>query len=730
MRRLLVALLLLHATSATAADALRWYTFPDEAAQAARAERKMLFVHYKPSCGTGDCGTRVDLLVSGALEDPIIARALDAFVLLRVLSGSPLHAITNQVRGRTSMIALFDASGVRLAVLNDAGSTMELGEELLRFRGVRETVAEAAALRLAGHAAAADLTVAKALSSAMQHAAAMACFERAAQAFEESGDREAEQFARIGAAVAAHVAGRQRGKNAWTTLAGILDHPASNAVAAEAHLAFGAIQNTRRSTQRAIRSYRKAYELAAPGSATEELARAALQRLDRKPLPVKAAAQTKLRIVPPARMTFTGKGDFLVEADSSIAAVELYLDGQRVATKSRRPFRMSIDVGATPRVRTVKARGLDRKGAVAGEAVVTVNDRADAFFVTITAPAAATTQGAPQAELDVRVPPGRTLREVALWWNERPLATLTHAPFRTPLDLDPGEFGYLRAVATLDDGSSSEATRIYNANTVTATSDVGAVHVIATVTDREGKRIAGLTAADFAITDDKTPVTPALRSSADEPVTYGIVIDSSSSMTGNVLYAISAATDFLSRALRPGDQAFAVAFDTSPRLVHPRSGDLATLREAILGIAPVGGTSIFDGVTFALQQFQGVPGKKALIVISDGREGSSSASANVCERMAGAVGVPIYVIAPKGGARLAHALLPLAELTGGRMLYALAPESFASRFEQLADEIRGQYVLSFERPPGVKEGTWRSIRVGVRGRGDAVIRTIRGYRAS
>jgi VWFA-related protein len=281
----------------------------------------------------------------------------------------------------------------------------------------------------------------------------------------------------------------------------------------------------------------------------------------------------------------------------------------------------------------------------------------------------------------------------------------------------------------LEDGATAEAMKLYNASGVSESVEVGAVTVIASVTDANGDRIGGLAASDFTIADEGIAVTPELRSSDEDPVTIGIAIDSSSSMAGRQLYVIRAATEFLGRALRPQDQAFIVAFDTGPRLIHPRSGDTKTLRESIYTLSPQGGTSIFDGVTFSLQQFQGILGKKALVVFSDGNEGTSSASARECEKLARTVGVPLYGIVPPDGNRKRNALTGIAAETGGTMFFGEPEETFPKLFDRLAEEIRGQYVLSFTRPAVVKAGSWRPIRVGVR-RPDANVRAIQGYRAN
>jgi Ca-activated chloride channel homolog len=315
-------------------------------------------------------------------------------------------------------------------------------------------------------------------------------------------------------------------------------------------------------------------------------------------------------------------------------------------------------------------------------------------------------------------------------WNGKDVAALTSAPFRTRIDVPRGEFGYLRAVAVLDDGAAAETTKVYNSSGVSESVEVGNVTVIATVNDAKGERIAGLASKDFSIRDEGQAVTPELRSTDEDPVTIGIAVDSSASMAGRQLYVIRAATQFLGRALRPQDQAFVVSFDTGARLVHPRSSDAASLRESVFSLTPQGGTSIFDGVTFALQQFQGITGKKALLVFSDGLEGTSSASAKECERLARAVGVPVYVVVPPRGAKdRKNALSGIAGLTGGTMFYDQPVQTFPAMFDRLAAEMRGQYVLSFTRPAGIRTGAWRSIRVSV-DRRDANVRTIQGYRAN
>jgi Ca-activated chloride channel family protein len=739
-----------------------WQTSSAAAMQAARAQHRMLFVHFQDVCGK--CNDKLDAMVAKGGSDPLFVHALDAYVPLRVTSQEQPDAIGDELARKHDgpVLAVYDASGVLLSLIDKRASWDGVLEDLLRYRAVRRQLVRAAELRVSGHVPEADMALGTALLNVGASGAATQRLTAAAKAFRAARQEEPAQMADILAA-SGWYASKQQGKGRML-VNDVIKKPATKAVEAEAHLMHAQMleASSRKTVTRqmampssasprnrpqtaatipvttssytdpaalalAIESYRKAYDLAAPGSIVLEHSRRALARIDDRPLPPKEGMQTLLRLIPPARQTVIGDADFLVETSGGIARVDFYLDEVKVHSTEKAPFRAEIDVGSVPRARTVKAIGFDGGGAAKGEAVVTINDRVDAFFVNIVAPAAAKLAGTYPVELDVHVPPGRELKQVDVSWNGKDLASLKTAPFRTSVDVPAEEFGYLRAVALLDDGSSTEATRVYNSAGASASVEVGAVTVIASVSDKSGNRRAGLQSEDFAIEDEGMRVPAELRSSDDEPVTIGLAIDSSSSMRGRLVYAIRAATEFLGRALRPQDQAFVVAFDTGPRLVHPRSTDEASLQSAVYALTPQGGTSIFDGVTFALQQFQGVTGKKALLVFSDGQEGTSSASAKECERLARSVGVPVYLVVPPRGEKGQHALKSISDLTGGVMFYDAPVESFPSVFDRLAAEMRGQYVLSFTRPPGVKPGTWRTLRVTVK---DANVRTIQGYRAN
>ncbi|HYC57927.1 MAG TPA: VWA domain-containing protein [Thermoanaerobaculia bacterium] len=733
-----------------AADGVPWHSVTETAAAVADAQKKLLLVYYPASCN----GCALEKLFENAMADDVFVRVLDAFLPLRLTS--PTGPIGKELakEGRP-VVAFYDSYGVKLAVAAPDISWANMVEEMLRFRGERLNIVRSTELRFAKRIPEADYVLGGALLNTSALRVAALRLERAMKAFREAGDEASAQAAQVFAGAAIYRMGRR--PEGRQMLLDVIRNPANDTVAARAHIEIGrqheaaALRSTSsvpptksgiamgtwtvtqhtdmREMARALEAYRKAYELAPAGSFVLEQATHALTRIDQRPLAPKGGTDALLRIIAPSRRTIVGDADFLVQSRAGLARVDFYLDNKKVGSVSKQPFRQSIDVGKTPVARTVKAIGFDAQGNATGEAVVTINDRIDAFIVSIVAPAETWISGAKDVELALKVPPARSVARVELSWNGKEFATLKARPFRARMNATANEFGYLRALAVLDDGTTAEATKVYNSLGVSESVEVGAVTVIATITDKKGERINDLKSGDFVVADEGKRVAAELRSSLEDPVTIGIAIDSSSSLRGRQLYIIRAARAFLSHALRPQDQAFVVGFDTEPRLVHGRSSDARSLSDAVFELTPAGGTSIFDGVTLALQQFQGIPGKKALLVFTDGMEGVSSASAGECERLARTVGVPVYVVVPPEGERHHNALNGIARDTGGTMFFDLAEETFAEVFDRLAAEMRGQYVLSFTRPAGIKAGSWRSIRVTVPAR-DANVRTIQGYRAN
>ncbi|HEX9982084.1 MAG TPA: VWA domain-containing protein [Thermoanaerobaculia bacterium] len=726
--------------SAPAQAGVEWTSDVAAAFATARAEDRAVLLHVRSRC-RGQCNAEYDKILASLGADPLVAHVIPAVVLLRVEEDHVRGVAADLLRKhKPPFVTLIDGAGQPLKTARGTPITHRKSGKSVTFNGVgqlsqqwlietlqdaydaRAVLARSVKQRLGGNVASADYLLGHVLLRFRMPVQAAERLDVAVKGFRTAGDEAMAQYATIDAAFAWY-AGNQKARGR-AMISEIMEKPVNVTVEANGWYMRGAMERMIKADRLAINHFRKAYQLAPLGSDVFNMANEALKELDPSPLPPKEGlvAQTLVRLTPPARRTVTGHADFAAEVTGKASRVEFYLDGTRVATDKTAPYRTKIDVGPTPRARTVKAVAFDAQGRAMGESLATVNDREDAFRVNITSPVGPEVMGTATVETNVVVPPGRKLDRVELYWKDDRIATIAALPVRHAVRMN-GQFGYLRAVAILDDGSTSEETKLYNVEGSTELMDVSAVTFIATVLDNRGEPVPGLTSKDFTVQDEGKRTDVSVREGVEEPVTIGIAIDSSSSMSAYAPHLGETAARLVEATVRPQDVAFVAAFDSSARIIRPRSNDVAAMRAAIFELRNLGGTSIYDGVTFALQQFQEVSGKRVLVVLSDGAEGTSTGDADAAVRLAKTVGVPIYALIPHGGQKFFNPLAKLAELTGGESFFLNQDEDVDIALKRIAAEIRGQYLLSFQAP-AAPSGTWRELKVKT---GKGKVRTITGY---
>ena len=156
-------------------------------------------------------------------------------------------------------------------------------------------------------------------------------------------------------------------------------------------------------------------------------------------------------------------------------------------------------------------------------------------------------------------------------------------------------------------------------------SGIELINVTATVTDLNGRFVAGLRQEDFRVYQDEQlqPITH--FNSERVPVSVGIILDTSGSMHGEKMAAARTALNrFLLDLLGPDDEVFLYRFDSSPQLVHEWTTDRRQVSAALNRLQPRGGTAMYDALSEAIPLAQaGKHRKKALLVISDGNDTSS-----------------------------------------------------------------------------------------------------------
>jgi VWFA-related protein len=263
--------------------------------------------------------------------------------------------------------------------------------------------------------------------------------------------------------------------------------------------------------------------------------------------------------------------------------------------------------------------------------------------------------------------------------------------------------------------------------------DVNLVQVQAMVTDSGGRAVSGLRQEAFRVyvDDQLQPITD--FHGEDAPVTAGIVIDNSASMSPKRTEVIAAAIAF-ARASNPRDQMFVVHFNERARLGLPEgkqfTGEAKELEAAISHFDLGGTTALYDALMLAMSQFKGAAfPRKTLLIITDGGDNSSKASLPEVLKAAQTAGVGIFSIGlfDEGNSdRNPQVLKQLAEVTGGRVFLPAAVSDTKVTCEEIAREIRSQYTLGF---PGAEDGKFHHISVTAQdpSYGSLQVRTRTGY---
>jgi VWFA-related protein len=270
---------------------------------------------------------------------------------------------------------------------------------------------------------------------------------------------------------------------------------------------------------------------------------------------------------------------------------------------------------------------------------------------------------------------------------------------------------------------------------------VEAVPISAVVRDRRGRIVTTLTAADFEVID-KGERRPILDFQIDQasPVTVAVLVDTSGSM--RIGAKLAYARDVLNRLaadLHDGrDEVSLFTFDASlheqqPFTIHP-----AALQGALDDADPFGVTSLYDAIAETARRLGNRPAqRRAVVVITDGLDTSSSLTPSEVSGLASSIDAPVYVVATvppidyaiqadraiTGAPRFSADLRDLATWTGGDLLWVKAPEEAGVQVRQIVAELRHQYLITIE-PAAEQE--WRPIELRVRDR-RMTVRARSGY---
>jgi Ca-activated chloride channel family protein len=253
-----------------------------------------------------------------------------------------------------------------------------------------------------------------------------------------------------------------------------------------------------------------------------------------------------------------------------------------------------------------------------------------------------------------------------------------------------------------------------------------------TVLDSNGKFVSGLGRNDFKVLEDRAEQTISSFSAEETPFAAAILMDTSGSMESRMTLARSAAIRFLD-GLREADVAAVYSFDTKVEQWNDFSPG-RDLPARVYGLHSKTLTALNDAILRASDDLAKRDEKRrAIVVLSDGGENYSRASAEKALDHASAAGATIYGanMAPLGPSRdIAGAMIlkNLAAKSGGRYIDQPGGQDLREAFGEIVEELGHQYTIAYRPTNRAKDGKWRAIDVKL-SRSDITVRTRKGYRA-
>ena len=256
-------------------------------------------------------------------------------------------------------------------------------------------------------------------------------------------------------------------------------------------------------------------------------------------------------------------------------------------------------------------------------------------------------------------------------------------------------------------------------------SRVEAVRLDVSVT-RGGRPVGGLTAADFAVSDNNVPQQVAVQ--VDPlPLSVLLVLDTSGSVEGERLSHLVKAVSELVTSLHAGDRAALITFSGDVMVRVPLTTTGEQLTSILNSLVARGQTAIRDAVFTALQLTPEDDSRPLVLVFSDGRDNASWLSISDTLTAARRAGVVIHAVtvaeekradlvqpgspAPSVQRDTASTFIErLVDATGGRQWQAAASADLRPLLMRALDEMRARYLLTFY-PENVKREGWHDLKV-------------------
>jgi Ca-activated chloride channel family protein len=250
--------------------------------------------------------------------------------------------------------------------------------------------------------------------------------------------------------------------------------------------------------------------------------------------------------------------------------------------------------------------------------------------------------------------------------------------------------------------------------------DVDLVLVPVTVTDYLNRPVVGMTKADFSLYEDGSRQQVRSFWCDDSPISVGVILDLSKSMSNKLDVAREALGKFFDLG-NPEDDYFVITSADRPTVLADSTQSIGSIRGRLANAVAGGHTALLDAIYMGEAKLQQARYKRrALLIISDGGDNRSRFTGSELKSMVEEEAATIYAIGlfdkvfktPEewAGKRL---LTEITEATGGRTMTLNNPKNLPQAASEISVEMRNQYILGYRSNNLAHNGKWRKIKVRV-----------------
>lgn len=251
--------------------------------------------------------------------------------------------------------------------------------------------------------------------------------------------------------------------------------------------------------------------------------------------------------------------------------------------------------------------------------------------------------------------------------------------------------------------------------------DVNVVLVPVVVADPMNHPIIGLDKQNFVLSDNNEQQEIQYFSAEDSPISVGLLVDVSKSMTDKIDAEREAVSEFFNNANQQDDY-FVVAFSSHPQMLTGVTQSIGTIEAKLGSVVPNGSTALLDAIATAMTRLRSAKYKRrALLIISDGGDNTSHHKFREIKSLVRDSDVEVYAIGLFDTTFFKTYeefmgkkwLSEITDATGGRTVAVDNVSKMGEAAAAISTEMRNQYVLGYRPSNSLTDGKRRQIKVRV-----------------